>query len=501
MTNADQATTFAGVARLETGIAGFDHIAMGGLPSGRATLVTGTAGSAKTVFAAQFLAEGVRRGQPGVFVTFEESADDIRRNMVSVGFDIAAWEAEGLWQFVDASPLAMPEESVVGDYDLAGLMARIGHAVDATAAERIAIDAVGSIVSLFADAPSVRAHLRRLVTRLRRLGLTVVMTVESSEEYGSTVGRYGVEEFVVDNVIVLRNALEEEKRRRTIEILKMRGTMHRKGEYPFTIRPGEGIVVIPLSVLELAQPSSDVRISSGNDELDAMTGGGFFRDAVLLVSGATGTGKTLLVTEFLAGGVAAGERCLLFAFEESRDQLFRNAAGWGRDFESAEASGLLRVCANYPETASLEDHLVAIKSLVDEYRPTRIAVDSLSALERVGSRKAFREFLIGLTSYIKSRSIAAVFTATTPTLLGGSSVTEGNISTLTDSIIVLRYVEVNGEIRRGITVLKMRGSQHDRSIHEFAIDGHGMHIGEPFVGVHGILSGALAFGSYDQRTG
>jgi circadian clock protein KaiC len=324
----------------------------------------------------------------------------------------------------------------------------------------------------------------------RELGVTAVMTAERTEEYGP-VARHGVEEFLSDNVVVLRNVLDDEQRRRTIEILKFRGTDHQKGEYPFAIVDDRGIAVIVLTGIELQQPSTAVRISSGSAELDEMCGGGFFRDSVILVSGATGTGKTLTVTHFLAGGAAAGERCLLLGYEESREQLFRNAAGWGIDFAALEAEGALLVDCEYPEMRGLEDHLLRVKRLIAEFRPQRVAVDSLSALERMGSAKAFRQFVIGLSSFIKDESITGLITNTTPTLVGGTSVTEAHISSLTDSIVLLRYVEMFGEMRRGIMVLKMRGSPHDKEIRELTIDASGMHVGEPFRSVSGILSGSL----------
>jgi circadian clock protein KaiC len=220
-----------------------------------------------------------------------------------------------------------------------------------------------------------------------------------------------------------------------------------------------------------------------------MCGGGFFRDSVILASGATGTGKTLLVTEFLKGGAAVGEKCLLLAFEESREQLFRNAKGWGIDFDRMEQEGKLRVVCDYPEVQGLEDWLIQIKEIVAEFKPNRVAVDSLSALERGGTFKAFREFVIGLTSFIKHEEITGLFTATTATLMGGSSITEAHISTLTDSIILLRYVEMFGEMKRGMTVLKMRGSPHDTDIREFSIKRDGMHVGRAFRHVTGILAG------------
>lgn len=478
--------------KLSTGIAGFDHVAQGGLPLGRTTLISGTAGTAKTVFACQFLAEGIlKHGESGVFVTFEESIEDIRANMFGFGWNIEQWETEGKWRFVDASRGS--EEAVFsGEYDLDALIARIRHAVTDAGAVRVSLDSLGAVFTMFPDTTTIRNELFRIASALKRLQVTSIMTAERSDEYGP-VARYGIEEFVADNVVILRNVLDGEKRRRTVEILKFRGAMHRKGEFPLTIIPGRGIVVIPLSALELKQRSSSVRITSGNELLDQMCGGGFFRDSVILISGATGTGKTLVSTMFIEGGYNNDERCLLFAFEESRDQLFRNATGWGFDFEKMEREGKLFVHCVYPEVAGLEDHLIEMQRIIEVFKPQRVAIDSLSALERVSTIKGFREFVIGLTSFIKHKEIAGLFTATTPTLLGGSSTTEAHISTITDSIILLRYVEIYGEMRRGLTVLKMRGSMHDKDIREFRIDSTGMHIGRPFRDVTGILSGTFMY--------
>ena len=476
------------IEKLKTGIEAFDHISDGGLPVGRTTLIAGSSGSAKTLFGAQFLAMGIMLfDQPGVFVTFEEQVDDIRKNLKSFKWDIDKWEKEGKWTFVDGSP--KDEDSVtVGEYDLSAFRIRLERAITKSNAVRVVIDSIGSVFAQFPEMHTIRRELFKVAMTLRGLKTTSIITAERTEEYGK-ISRFGVEEFLTDNVIILRNVLSKEKRRRTIEILKFRGSDHIKGENPFTIVPDQAIVIIPLSAMELNQRSSNVRVTSGVEKLDEMCGGGFYRDSIILVSGATGAGKTLLVANFINGIREKKERCLLMAFEESREQLFRNAKGWGQDFERLEKDGLLKVVCIYPEVSSLEDHFINIQEIVKDFKPNRIAIDSLSALTRTSSEKGFREFIIALTSFLKHEEITGLFTATTPLLTGGSSVTEGNISTITDTIILLRYVEMMGEMQRSITVLKMRGSKHDSSIRRFTINSEGMQIGEPFDKVSGILSG------------
>ncbi|MEC9053271.1 MAG: circadian clock protein KaiC, partial [Actinomycetota bacterium] len=361
--------TLTQITRMPPGCPGLHHVRAGGLPEGRSTLVSGTAGSGKTVLALQFLHDGLRDyEQPGVFITFEERPEQLRANAASLGFDIAKLEEQGKWLFVDASYSPDRDEQQVGPFDFGALLLRLRHAVEQVGATRVALDSIGAVFTRYQDANVVRRELMRVTELLRELGVTAVVTSERAEEYGQ-IGRHGVEEFVCDNVIVLRNALEEETRRRTIEVLKMRGVDHLTGEFPFTIVPHSGIVVITLENTALNAPSADERIHSGLTELDEMCNGGMFRDSINLVSGATGTGKTLLVSEFTRGGASRGERSLIVSFEESRSQLFRNAAGWGMDFEDLEANGFIRVEAAYPEIRSLEDHLVQIKRVVEEYQP------------------------------------------------------------------------------------------------------------------------------------
>lgn len=486
------------IEKLITGISGFDAISNGGLPKGRTTLLAGSSGSAKTVLACQFLVAGIENNdENGVFVTFEETPSEIRRNMLGFGWDIERLEAQDKWAFVDASPEPGMDIVITDNYDLGALTARVEYAIQKTGAKRAVLDSVGTVFSQFSDSAVVRRELFRISHALKQMNITALLTTERTEEYGA-VSRFGVEEFVSDNVIILRNVLEEESRRRTLEVLKFRGTTHQKGEFPFSVISNVGVVVIPLSAMEMKQSSSEIRVTSGNKTLDEMCGGGFFRDSVILVSGATGTGKTLMVTQFVGGGAGHGEKSLLFAFEESREQLFRNAKAWGRDFEEMERKGLLKVVCKYPEAAGLEDHLIKMRSQLEQFKPDRVVVDSFSALERVSTLKGFREFVIGLTSFIKHKEITGLVTATTSSLLGGTSITEAHISTITDSIILLRYVEMLGEMRRGLTVLKMRGSMHTKDIREFNIDQEGMHIGKPFRNISGILSGHPIHVSSDE---
>jgi circadian clock protein KaiC len=331
------------------------------------------------------------------------------------------------------------------------------------------------------------------------MGVTSLITMERTDD-DAGVGRLGVEEFVADNVLLLRNRLEQERRRRTIEILKFRGTNHHKGEHPFTIDPEDGVTVIPVSTVESGDRRANARVSSGVEQLDEMCGGGLFSDSIILVSGATGTGKTLLATHFVSAGVAANERVLLIASEESGDQLIRNARSWGVDYEAAERQGLLHIVARYPEVIGLEDHYLQLRKTITSFRPTRVAIDSISAFERVATPALFREFVIALTAFIKQEGITGLFTNTTSLLTSSNSLTENHFSTITDTVILLRYVELYGEVRRGLAVLKVRGSAHQREIREYVIDGQGMHVGNPFRGVHGIITGTPSYVLGDEKS-
>ncbi|GHJ34897.1 circadian clock protein KaiC [Streptomyces sp. TS71-3] len=482
------------IERVPTGINGFDQVAIGGLPACRPTLVTGTTGSGKTIFAGEFLARGIAKfGQPGVFVTFEEPPEAIRRNFASLGFPIERWEAEGKWAFVDAAESKEEEAAVIGAYDFGALTSRIDHAVRRIGASRVALDSVGAVFARFTDTGIVRRESHRLASTLNSLGVTSIITAERNSEYDG-VSRYHVEEFVVDNVIVLRNVLIQERRRRTVEIVKFRGAPHRTGEWLFTIDPSEGFVVIPLAFLGMpSAPASSTRVTSGNAELDRMCGGGFYRDAVVLLSGPSGSGKTLTGLRFLEAGVAAGEQCLGFTFDETREQMRRNALGWGIDLDGLEERGLLHVVCDYPEVASLEDYFIRIRRAVMDFRPERLVIDTLSALERIATPRALLDLVIALGAVVRERRITTLFTSApisryspvqTPSIAR-------ELASLTDVTIALRYVQRAGMIQRTVAVVQNRGSAHDEAVRQVTITSEGMHIGAPVASLDEVEAAGL----------
>lgn len=481
------------IERLATGINGFDQVARGGLPLGRSTLVSGTTGSGKTLFAVEFLARGIQRfDQPGVFVTFEETTEDIRRNAASLGFPIQQWEAENKWVFVDVSMDLLREAPTIGGFDFSALTLRIETEARRIGAARVAVDSLGAVFSHFVDVGLVRHELFRIAAALEPLGVTSVLTAERAVEYDG-VSRYGVEEFVFDDVVILRNALREERRRRTVEIVKFRGCAHHSGEWLFTIDPRDGIVVMPQAFLIPRERASRERVSTGNPGLDQMLGGGPYRDAIALITGPTGTGKTLTGLWFAQNAFHARERCVMLTFDETHDQLARNAAGWGIDLDAMETSGLLRVIAEYPEVASLEDHFLRLRRVLEEFRPHRLVIDTLSALERIVPPRALVDFVISLGALLRQHEVTTLMTSAPTgrvTPLATPAVAM-EIASLTDVSILLSYVEHAGEIRRCVAVLQSRGSAHDQAIREFTIDAEGMHIGETMTEVSALPPAAL----------
>ena len=445
--------------------------------------MVGTSGTGKTIFGLQYLAVGASQfGQKGVLVTFEEVPEDIVANAESFGWDLTALLAEDKLRIVDASP--DPEDRDGFDFD--DLLAKIQRAVAKVGADRVVLDSVGAIFPQLRDPFQIRRGLRQMVEAMRPLRVTTLVTAERTDDYGP-VAPFAVEDFVVDGIVVLRNPLERRVRSRTMEILKLRGGSHMSGEFPFTIDSRRGIEVIPRPVFELKMEAATERVPTGNAELDAICGGGYFKDSVVLVSGATGTGKTLIGCEFVRAAVDAGERALFFSFEESRAQLHRNARSWGIDLAAAERSGRLLLEFRRPERMLLEELLLDLRRIIDEFQPTRVVIDGLTSLSRTALPDSFREFSVAVTSYLKEKEVTVVFTETALLDMEGNAPDESHVSTMTDAIIMLRYVESGGSAHRGLLVLKMRGSRHASGVHEYRIDDSGLHVLGPMPDVVGFI--------------
>jgi circadian clock protein KaiC len=482
------------VEKIKTNIQGFDDIAHGGIPKGRTTLVSGTSGSGKTIFGMQFLIGGLNSGESGVFVTFEETPKDITRNMKSFGWDLDKWTKDGKFAFVDASP-SEDETIEVGEFDLGAFLARILNAVKKINASRVVIDSISALFPRYSDQAVIRRELYRIASHLKKEGVTTILTAERVMEesgLGGQVGRFGVEEFVSDNVILLHNYLDSVRgdRHRSVEILKFRGTSHETQDTPLLVLY-DGVHLFPRpKPTYKAQRSSNKKLSLGIAGLDKMFFGGVYELSTTLVTGASGAGKTVSGMHFILEGARKGERGLLIAFEESDEQLFRNAESFGQDLRKYVKDGTVRLYTSLPEELKPEEHFKRIRDIIEEVEVKRFVIDSLSALERIYPPDRFREFTVGLNTYLKGKGVTSIMTNTTSSLLDVTTITETHLSTATDNIIVLKYLELDGQMKRALIVIKSRGSDHDKNLREITIDSNGMSIGSPFFGVENLMGGS-----------
>ena len=459
-----------GLQKERTGIPGFDEITTGGLPAGRPTLVCGSAGAGKTLFAMEFLVRGATLyNEPGVFISFEETSDELATNVASLGFDLKELIADQKlvldYVFIERSEI---EET--GEYDLEGLFLRLGHAIDEIGAKRVVLDTLEALFSALPNEAIIRAELRRLFRWLKERGVTALITCERGEQ---TLTRYGLEEYVADCVILLDHRVENQISTRRLRIVKYRGTSHGTNEYPFII-DDKGFSVLPITSLSLNHKAPTQRVSTGIPRLDNMLAGkGFYRGSSILVSGTAGTGKSTIAAHFVDAACRRGERALFFAFEESQDQIIRNMRSVGIDLEQYLKQGLLKFKNARPSNFGLEVHLALIHKTISEYKPDVVVIDPITNFLAVADAPETKSMLTRLIDFLKKEQVTAMFNS----LTNSSSDIEDSVvgvSSLMDTWLLVKNVETNGERNRGLYILKARGIAHSNQIREFLLTNHGI---------------------------
>ncbi len=469
-----------------TGIQGLDEITGGGIPKGRPTLVCGGAGSGKTLLAMEFLVRGATEyREPGAFISFEETESDLTANVASLGFDLDdLLQRKKIWLehiHVDRSDLRQS-----GEYDLEGLFVRIHLAIESIRAKRVVLDTVESLFSAMPDPHILRAKLRRLFHWLKRKGVTTIVTAERGD---GTLTRQGLEEYVSDCVILLDHRVNDQSSIRRLRIVKYRGSTHGTNEYPFLIDE-DGFSVLPVTSLGLNYASSEGRVSSGIPRLDTMLSGkGYFRGSTILVSGTAGTGKTSIAAQFVDAACRRKERVLFFTFEESPSQLVRNMRSIGIDFEPWIKKGLLQFHATRPTLYGLETHLTMCIKLINKFKPSIVVLDPINAFVMGQNQTEVKTMLLRLVDYLKMKKVTAFCTSLTSTA-GSMESTDIYISSLIDTWLLLRDIEIGGERNRGLYVLKSRGMAHSNQIREFRLTNHGVELLDVYVGADGVLTGS-----------
>ena len=467
-----------------TGVRGLDEITGGGLPMGRSTLVTGGAGCGKTLLGVQFLVAGAREyGEPGVLVTFEESAEKITANFASLGFDLDGLLKDEL--LVIYAFQAEPTEVIgTGEFDFEPLFLLLDEAINRVGARRVMLDSIESLFGMFKASAIVRAELGRLFRWLEDRAVTAIVTGEPGDNDSLT--RYGIEEYVSDCVIALDHRSQNEVSTRRLRVVKYRGSAHETNEYPFLIS-ARGFTVLPITTVTLDYGAPEERISTGVARLDHMLSGGLFRGSTVLVSGSAGTGKTTLGAHLIDAACARGERALLIMHEESADEVIRNMRSVGVDLRRWAEAGLLRIWAVRPTEFGLENHLAIVSGLLAEHEPAVAVVDGTASLLGGAARSDVTSMLARTFHLFKARGITAMATILTD---GDVVDTTVGVSSRADTWLLLRNVESNGERNRLLFVLKSRGSAHSNQVREFLLTDHGIEVVDVYVGPAGMMTGS-----------
>jgi circadian clock protein KaiC len=472
--------------RCPTGIQGLDEITLGGIPKGRPTLVTGGAGAGKTLIGLEFLVKGaIQYNEPGVFMAFEETSEELTTNVSSLGFDLDSLIAQKKLA-VDYVYIERSEIEETGEYDLEGLFVRLGHAIDSVKAKRVVLDTLEVLFSSLPNEGILRAELRRLFRWLKQKGVTAVVTGERGV---TTLTRYGLEEYVADCVVMLDHRVTDQISTRRLRVVKYRGSYHGTNEYPFLIDK-DGISILPITSLGLVSEAPTERVSTGFARLDAMFDGkGYYKGSSVLVSGTAGTGKSTLAVQFAESACRRGERALYLAFEESPKQIVRNMRAAGIDLEPHLNRKNLLIRSDRPTLLGLEMHLLQMTKLVEQFKPHVVVMDPITNLISIGTQADVKSMLTRFVDFLKSEQVTSLFTSlTSPS--SGLEQTDVGVSSLMDTWIVLKDIEGQGERNRGLSIVKSRGMAHSNQFREFKLTGSGLMLEDIYLGASGALTGA-----------
>jgi len=454
-----------------TGIEGLDEITEGGFPAGRPILICGSAGCGKSLMAIQFLVKGITDyNEPGVLMTFEESATDIAQNVHSMGFDLPGLVDQKKLK-IDYVRIERSEIEETGEYDLEGLFVRLNYAIDSIGAKRVVLDTIESLFAGMENMTLLRSEIRRLFQWLKQKGVTAVITGERGD---NTLTRQGLEEYISDCVILLDFRVIEQIATRRLRIVKYRGSIHGTNEYPFLIDE-TGITVLPITSLKLDHKSTTEVISTGLPALDDLFhAGGLYRGNTMLITGSAGTAKTTIAAYFALGSCLRNERVLFFSFEESPDQLLRNMTSVGINLKPYIKSGLLHIQSSRPSLHGLEMHLLSLHKYIREFDPSTVIIDPISSLISVGSSTEVKAMLVRLIDMLKTKQITALFTSLTRNRKGELNTTEEAVSSLADTWIKLANEVMGHTVVRSMMIVKSRGMGHSGALLDFVMTKKGL---------------------------
>ena len=466
-------TLRGGPERCKTGIGKLDEILGPGIPWGSSLLIGGVAGTGKTVLSLEFIYRGAQAGEKGILFSFEETEERLRAAAEGLGWDLGGEIDRGM-----AEVVFIPQPDIMVESHLLMMQQRI----EALKAKRVVIDSVSVFLHKVTDPQISRERIFQLCSIVQNAG--AVGFFPTDIPYGSVqVSRFGVEETVVDGVVILSSTEEGLERQRYIEIYKLRNTAHLKGRHDMVIGKG-GISVFPRYtddlVPEAPPPAVEVatRLGSGIHGLDELLGGGFLRRSATLVSGSAGVGKTLMGLQFLLEGVKRREPGLCVTLEEGPEQLMATAEALGLPLREAVKGGLIQILYISRESIRAGQFLSVLADRLTALNACRVVLDAASQmLTEHMAPDEFRHVLYKLVVRFKTLGITSFLTLEAPSLSSTERVTEVGLSPIADNLFMLRYDRTDRGLAPTLTIVKTRGSDHDRRTHTITIAKGGMRVG------------------------